>query len=186
VADKIWVGSVSGSLATAGNYSPSGVPAAADNLYIPIGSASITAGLTALSTATLSGSLGTVEIQEGYSGTIGTKDGYMMFTPTVFRYAGSGLAYIDVEAAAISADIRKTASPAGAGQSGLYLKGSALVTLSVGSSASIGIASYGGETATVATVRVTGSSASVVIGTGVTLTTLQVTAGQAKIGRAHV
>jgi len=129
----------------------------------------------------LGGALGIVEFQEGYTGTVGTKDAYMQFTCTALRWGGTGTAYLNLEASAISTEIRKSARPAGSGQVGLYLKGSALATVTVAGDASVGIAVYGGETSTVTTARLVGSSASLVLGTGVTVTTVQVVSGTATI-----
>lgn len=175
MADKVWVGTTS-NLATASNWSPSGVPASGDNVYIPAGSGPI-AGGTTLSTATLSGSLGTVEIEAGYTGTIGSKDAYVVWTPTTFRFAGTGTSYINIEAAAISPDIRATGQSSSSDGAGLYLKGSAIATLSVVGTCSIGVAFFGGETSTVTTARVVGSNAKLIVGIGTTLTTLQILNG---------
>lgn len=176
MADKIWVGTT-GDLSTASNWSPSGVPAAADNVYVPAGAGSMSSNMDALKTATLGGSLGTVEVEEGYTGTIGTKSAYWQFTPTTFRFAGSGAAYVNIEAAAISPDIRRTATPTTSDGAGLYLKGSAIATLSAPASCSIALAYFGGETSTVTTVRCVGASAKVILGAGVTVTTFQVLSG---------
>lgn len=182
MATKIWVGTTTaGDLNVAGNWSPSGVPTAGDDVYFPIGSAAISASLDALKTATIGGALGIVEFQEGYSGTIGTKDAYMTFTATTFRWGGTGTAYLDLQASAISFELRRSARPAGPGQAGLYLKGSALATITVAGDASVAIAAYGGETSTVTTARLVGPSASMLLGTGVTVTTVQVVAGTATI-----
>jgi len=176
MADKIWVGTT-GDLSVASNWSPSGVPAAADNVYVPAGSGSMSASMSALSTASLTGSLGTVEVEAGYSGTIGTKSAYWQFTPTAFRFAGSGTAYINIEAAAIIPDIRATAIASVTGGAGLYLRGSAISTLSVGGSCVVGLAFFGAETSTATTVRIVSATASVILGTGVTTTTVQCAAG---------
>lgn len=176
MADKIWVGTT-GDVNLASNYSPSGVPAAADNLYVPAGSGSMSSNMDALKTATLGGSLGTVEVEEGYTGTIGSKTAYWQFTPTVFRFAGTGAAYVNIEAAAISPDIRATATPTSSTGAGLYLKGSAIATLSVVGTSSIGVAFFGGETSTITTARCVGSSSRLILGAGCTLTTVQCLAG---------
>lgn len=175
MADKVWVGTT-GDLGTAGNWSPSGVPAAGDNVYIPAGSGSIT-GSSALSTASLSGALGTVEVEAGYTGTIGSRTSYMVLSAGTFRFAGKGTSYVNLEASAISPDIRATATPTSSDGVGLYLKGSALATLSAVGDCAIGLAYFGGETSTVTTARVVGPSARLTIGAGVTATTIQVLSG---------
>lgn len=177
MATKIWVGTT-GDVNTAGNWSPSGVPAAGDDVYVPAGSGSMSNNMDALKTATLGGALGTVEVEAGYTGTIGSKSAYWQFTPTAFRFAGTGAAHIDIEAAAISPDIRATATAqSGGAVPGLVLKGSAIATLSVVGSCSVGVAFYGGETSTITTARVVGGSASLVLGSGVTVTTVQCASG---------
>jgi hypothetical protein len=140
--------------------------------------------LDALKTATLSGALGIVEVEAGYTGTIGTKASPWQFTPTTFRFAGTGTAYVDIQAAAISPDIRATGQSTTADGCGLYLKGSAIATLSVVGNCSIGLAYFGGETATVATARVVGSNGKLVVGVGTTITTLQVLNGTATLKAA--
>lgn len=176
MADKIWVGTT-GDLSVASNWSPSGVPVASDNVYVPAGSGSMSSSMSALSTASLTGSLGTVEVEAGYSGTIGTKSAYWQFTPTVFRFAGSGTAYINIEAAAISPDIRGTATASVTGGAGLYLKGSAIATLAPTGTSSVAVAFFGGETSAITTARCIGSSGTLILGAGCTLTTVQVTSG---------
>jgi hypothetical protein len=183
MADKIWVGTT-GDLSTAGNWSPSGVPAAGDNVYVPAGSGAMSSNMDALKTATLGGALGTVEVEAGYTGAIGSKSAYWQFTPTAFRFSGTGAAYINIEAAAISPDIRATASAATASAVGLYLRGSAIATLSIVGSSSVGVAFFGGETSTITTARVVGPSATLVLGSGVTITTCQVLAGQSRLACA--
>ena len=180
MADKKWVGTT-GDLNTAGNWSPSGVPSSGDNVYFPAGSPSVTASLDALKTATLGGALAIVEFEDGYTGTVGTSSSYMQFTCTSLKFSGTGQAWLNLEASAISPEIRKTAIPASAASRGLYLRGSALATLSVSGNASVGVAAYGAETSTITTARVVSGSASLLLGSGVTVTTVQVTAGQAEI-----
>ena len=167
MANKIWVGTT-GDVNLASNWSPSGVPAAADNVYVPIGSGSMSSNMAALKTATLGGALAIVEIQDGYTGTIGSKDAYFQFTCTTFRCGGTGNIWVDLEASAISFEIRQTGN--------LYLKGSALATL-VAAGGNVALANYGGETSTVTTARVVGSSAKLTLGVGVTVTTAQVVSG---------
>lgn len=180
MANKIWVGTT-GDLNTSGNWSPSGVPASGDNVYFPAGSPSVTGSLDALKTATLGGALGAVEFEDGYTGTVGSSSSYMQFTCTSLKFSGTGQAWLNLEASAISPEIRKTATPASAASRGLYLKGSALATLSVAGSASVGVAAYGAETSTLTTARLVSASASLLLGAGVTVTTVQITAGQAEI-----
>ncbi len=175
MANKTWSLTATGDLNTSGNWVPSGVPAATDNVRFPAGSPSITASLTALNTSTLSGSLGSVIFEEGFSGTVGTSTTNMQFTCTLFNFGGTGLAYIDLQASAIAPQVFAT-SGAGTGTRGLYLIGSAMTTLNV-EGGSVGVAFRSGETSTVATVRCYGGGADVAVGSGTTLTTFYQTAG---------
>lgn len=178
MADKTWVGTT-GDASTASNYSPSGVPAAGDNLRFPAGAGSISSNLTALNTATISGALGAVIFEEGYTGTVGTAAQSFQFTCSRFEFAGSGLAYIDLQASAIEARVNQTAA-ADEGTRGLYLIGSALTGLVV-KSGSVGLAARFGTTSTCATVRGNGADASIWCGAGATVTTFQSYAGDHRV-----
>ncbi len=179
MANKTWSLTATGDLNTSGNWVPSGVPAATDNVRFPAGSPSITASLTALNTATLSGALGTVVFEEGFTGTVGTSTTNMQFTCTRFDFSGVGIAYIDLQASSIAPQVFNAAG-ADSSTRGLYLIGSALTTLNVEGGA-VGIAFRSGETSTVATVRCVGNAADVVIGSGATLTTFYQTSGNSII-----
>lgn len=178
MADKTWVGTDTGNegeLNTAANWSPSGVPAASDNVRFPAGSANITADLTALNTSTLSGALGVVIFEPGFTGTVGTTAAYMQFTCTRLEFHGRGQAFIDIEASAIIPRVFTTAS-AIEGQRGLYLKGSAMTGVDV-SGGNVGLAYRHGETSSATTVRVIGQDADVDLGPGLTTTTVYQTGG---------
>ena len=179
MANKTWSLTSSGDLNVAGNWSPSGVPAATDNIRFPAGSPSVTASLTALNTATLGGSLGSVIFEDGYTGTVGTSAINMQFTCTLFNFSGTGIAYIDLQASAIAPQVFNAAS-APSSSRGLYLIGSALTTLNVEGGA-VGVAFRSGETATVATIRCAGSTADLGVGSGTSLTTFYQTAGNSII-----
>lgn len=182
MANKIWVGTVSGqegNLTHAANWSPSGVPVTTDNVRFPAGSNSITTNVTGLSTASLSGPLGTVIFEDGFSGTVASSAAYMKFTCTRFDYSGSGQAFIDLEASAISPRILKTGGTS-AGQRSLYLVGSAISVLDI-LGGNVGLASRSYETASITTLRINGLTADVWIGSGVTLTTLHHFAGKADL-----
>lgn len=178
MADKTWVGTT-GDANLSTNWSPSGVPAAADNLRFPAGAGSISSNLTALNTATLSGALGVVVFEEGYTGSVGTSAQSFQFTCSRFEFAGSGIAYIDLQASAIEARVNGTAA-ANEGQRGLYLIGSALTGLVV-NAGSVGLAARFGTTSTCATVRGVGANSSVWVGAGTTGTTFQSYAGEHRV-----
>lgn len=168
MADKRWVGTT-GDVNTAGNYSASGVPGAADNLQVPAGSGAISASLSTLAAV----SLGTVKVERGYTGAIGTNTSgvitYFQFLSSRFEFAGGGTSYIDIGSSAISPIVRETARPS-TGYQGLYLKGSAISTLNV-EKGYVGVAAWIGETATIATLRLNTRDANAFIGSGTTLTT---------------
>ncbi len=174
MANKTWAGS-DGNYGTAGNWSPPGVPSTGDHVRIPASSTqSITSGLDQSAVA-----IGDFIVEEGYIGEIGTAAGYLQIDPDRFEFNGSGQAYIDIGSAAIDVQVLGTATAA-SGERGLYLKGSAIDELAI-LGGNVGVAAIHGETATVTTCRVTGSSADVWLGAGMTLTTLQVNAGTVRL-----
>lgn len=178
MADKLWNGFDSGNegdLNVAANWIPSGVPASGDNVTFPAGANSITTSLTALNAATLTGALGVVIFEEGFEGTVGDESGSMQITCTRFEYAGTGIAYIDLEASAIGPRILGTASARG-GEHGLYLIGSALTTLDI-MGGNVGVCTRITESATVTTIRVVGTNAVVEVGENTSLTTFYQTGG---------
>ncbi len=174
MATKIWKTTADGNLGTTGNWT-GGTPVSGDDVIFPAGTPSVTAGLTSLNTATLSGSLASVIFEEGYAGTVGTATTNMQFTCTRLDFNGSGVTYLDLQASSCSPTIYNTVS-ATTGLRGLYIIGSALTTLNV-ISGYVGMASRAGETSTVATVRAATSGANIWIGSGTTLTTLLVENG---------
>lgn len=167
MANKTWVGTTSGSegdWGVAGNWSPSGVPVAADNVRIPAGSYAITGSLNQSAVA-----LGLVIVERGHTQTIGSSAGYLQLTCTRFEYDGSGVSYIDLSASAIPVTVHGTANVS-EGYRGLYLKGSAITVLTV-NAGDVGLAVKSGETSTVTTARcMTGL---LILGAGVTATTVQ-------------
>ncbi len=168
MANKTWVGTTSGSegdWGVAANWSPSGVPVAADNVRIPAGSYAITGSLNQSAVT-----LGAVIVEDGYLQTIGSATlGYLQFACTRFEFSGAGVAYIDIGASAIPVVVRKAATGSD-GYRGLYLKGSGITVLTV-EAGDVGVAFKHGETSTVATARCMGGS--LVLGAGVTGTTAQ-------------
>lgn len=176
MANKVWSMTATGNLSTAGNWVPSGVPQDGDDVRFPSGSPSVTAGLTALNAATLSGSLNSLVFERGYEGTIGTADAPMQVTCDRCEFWGTGIAYLDLQASAITPQIHDTAAP-NPGDRGLYLIGSALTGLVV-NGGSVGLAARTGETSTVATVSAVGDAADVFLGAGCTVTDIVVYRGE--------
>jgi len=181
MANKTWKGDDSGNegnYGTAANWEPSGVPGAGDNVRL-------TADFTQDITATLDQSavaIGDFIVEEGYTGAIGTVAADLQIDPNRFEFAGAGTSFIDLGTAAISCQVHRTKA-GGTGTRGLYLKGSAIATLTV-KSGSVGLASRHGDTATITTAVLAGASADVWIGEGVTLTNLYVNGGACKIRSA--
>jgi len=178
MANKTWVGGDSGGTgdySIAANWSPSGVPSAADNVRIPASSSyDIDAGLDQSAVA-----VGDFIVEAGFTGAIGASSADLQIDPDRFEFNGSGTAYIDIGAAAIDVQVLGTATAA-TGERGLYLKGSAIDELVV-IGGNVGVAAVHGTTATVATCRITGSGADVWLGEGTTLTTLSVSAGTVRL-----
>ena len=181
MANKIWVGTDSGNegnWATAANWSPSGAPGAGDDVRLVAENTQAIIGTLDQSAV----ALGDFIVEDGYSGTIGTSAADLQLDPNRFEFAGSGVAYIDVSGAAISALITKTAS-APVGKRGLYIKGSAIATLTV-QNGTVGVATIHSTTATVTTAVASGSGADLWIGEGVTLTNLYVNDGTVSLRSA--
>ena len=182
MADKFWTATGSAtSLATTTNWNGSALPIAGDNVRFPAGTAGVNAGLTTLSTATLGGSLGYLIFEPGYEGVVGVRTvaqanpTYMDVTPSRFEFAGTGQAFINLQAANIAALVNRTATPV-TGERGLYLKGTGPITVLTVNGGSVGVAAFMGEVSTVTTARVN-EGGSLWLGAGVTGTTVQVHGG---------
>ena len=174
MANKRWDGntvSYVGDYSHAANWSPSGVPGAADVVVIPSGSASITTGLDQSAVAITS-----FTVERGYSGTIGSATANLQLDTTGFTFSGTGLAYVDLGSQTVSPQIYNTAT-ATTGNRGLYLIGTGIATLSV-MGGKVGLAFRHGTSATATTVRVVGSTAYLEVGTGTTLTNAIVDSGE--------
>jgi hypothetical protein len=185
MATNIWLTTADGDLTTVGNWSLGAVPVPTNDVIFPANSPAIVANLDALKTATIGGSLGHVWFEDGFAGTIGDADGnYMMFTATGLTFAGSGLAYINLEASAISPLILNTAAKANPYSAGLFLLGSALVTVQI-KGGDVGVALRAGETATAAAIKLEAANGgSCQAGSGVTLTQWLQTGGDGICGAA--
>lgn len=174
MAVKEWLGNAPshvGDWSYAANWNPSGVPADGDDVILPPGAEDVTDGLDQSAIA-----LASLDVRQGYDGTIGTATEWFQIETDKLTFRGSGAAYLDLGASACAPQIYATAT-ATTGERGLYLIGSALTTVVV-MGGSVGLAIRAGETATAATVRVTGSGASCWIGAGVTLTTAVIHSGE--------
>ena len=167
MATRIWSGDDATTpydWSVTGNWQGGTVPVSTDDVYIPAGSAKITAGLNQSSV-----SLNSLTIQEGYDRDIGSATGYLQIgTGSLVIDSAGGQQFIDVGSSAVSPEIRGTGT-AGIGARAVNLLGSAIATLSV-NAGSVGVAIAGDATSTIATARVL--SGDLLLGKGVTLTTL--------------
>jgi len=173
MANKRWDGNTAsyvGDYSHAANWSPSGVPGAADVVVIPSGSASITTGLDQSAVA-----IGSFTVERGYTGTIGSATANLQLDTVAFTFNGTGVAYIDLGSQTVSPQIYNTAT-ATTGNRGLYLIGTGIATLSV-MGGKVGLAFRHNTVSTATTVRVEGSTAYLEVGTGATLTNAIVSDG---------
>jgi len=154
------------------------IPKAGDHVSVPASSSqAITDGLDSLSAL----ALGDFIVHDGYSNDMADENNFLRINPSYFKFSGSGAAYIDLTSAAVSPLVTKTATPS-TGNRGLYLIGTAITTL-ICEGGYVGLAWRNGETATAATVRISGA-ASVWIGEGATVTTVYQSGGSAVIRAA--
>jgi len=155
MAVMIWQGNTSTAFLTASNWIGGVAPTAGDDIY-----------LVADYPKEISGSSGTefgsLIVEDGYTAECSLN---MSFTSVDF--SGTGTTTLDVRSAAITLEIKQTAS-GGAGTKGLYIRGDALTGINI-ESGSVGIANKPGETSVVGEIRAI--SGDVEIGSGVTLTT---------------
>lgn len=147
------------------------IPQTGENVRVPAGAGSMTSNLDQSAVAILG-----FYVENGYDGTIGvaattgTPAQYLRIDPDIFEVDSNGQAWIDVGTAAINAVVLNTGIGS-AGEFGLYLRGTAMLTADV-RDGSVGLAVLPGELATVTTLKVTGDRTEVKCGAGVTLTTL--------------
>jgi hypothetical protein len=123
--------------------------------------------------------IGDFVVENGNESDIGTIAGYLQIDPNLFEFSGDGTAFINLSGAAIPATVNNTRTP-NDGERGLYLKGSAITTLSVQAGA-VGLAVIQGDTATATSVRTISSEADLICGKGCTLTTAECLGGVMRI-----
>jgi len=161
MAVKIWTGATDGDWSVAGNWSPSGVPASADDVILSASYVvSITAGLNQSAVT-----LNSLTVEQGYSGAIGSKAADLQIATDALTFEGSGVAYINLGSNAVDPVINGTATYS-TGSSGLYLTGTGIGTITcAGGGVSIG---RPGTTSTVTEIR--GVAGDVHVGIGGTVT----------------
>lgn len=169
MAKKIWLATANGNWGTTGNWQ-GGTPVAGDDAIIPPNTPAITAGLDQSAVA-----LASVFIQAGHRLTIGTAAAPLQLNCTSLRYAGDGQSYIDLGASAAPVSITNTAPGSDTVQA-LYLKGSGITTLAI-SGGNVALAGLPGETASPDVIRVRGNGTRLLLGAGVTFTTLEIASG---------
>lgn len=172
------------------NWSTDAVPTTNDDTIVDgdgTSSKSILYGLNQASAA-----VDTYDVLGNYTGDIGKFENgvpyYLIIDPNSLNYYGRGkLALLNVGSANINVYVESSGVPT-TGRRALYLKGSNLATVEIGRG-NVGIAPLVGETATVATLLVNyisniGGDCDVVVGSGVTLTTLTQSGGKVELNCA--
>lgn len=92
MATRYWVATSDGPLSTAGNWSPSGAPAAGDVLILSSGAISVTGG-----NYTSLGAIAEIRITPDWTGNFGTSDAYVQVESNQVVINNAGKVYIDTE-----------------------------------------------------------------------------------------
>lgn len=169
---------------TARNWQLDAIPIATNDVIFGVGQVGAVYGLNQSAIA-----LGDFRIEKGCKSLIGRFEQglahYLRIDPDLLRVEYSGQrCLLDIGSAAISPYIWSDGSPELTGRYVVYIKGSAIATLEIGKG-SVAVAAFQEDTATVATVRIgyettRASDANVLLGPGLTLTTLDMAGGIAK------
>ena len=175
MATRTWAGdnaTTPNDWSVAGNWEEGSVPVSTDDVYIPAGSAAITAGLNQSAVT-----LGSLTINSGFIQNIGSATGALQVGvaagTNVFLSPTGGSQYLDFGASTCDVEVLSTGT-ATTGLSAVNVVGTALdvVTLYSGS---LGVARNPGEAAAVTALNV--NNGSLVVGDGGTITTLTVLGG---------
>ena len=191
MANKLWVGTDSGNegdYSTAANWSPSGVPVAADNVYLKDSTQDIDGGLDQSAVA-----LASFNVDKSYTGQISPAAGtYLQIAASAVNIGrhdgpgapvGSGLIKLDQgSSTAAAVNVFDMGTPATSTDPALFLIAAHASTVVTVRKGKVGIAVGVGETTTVAKINVNYlnsilGDAEVYIGSGVTLTTFAMTGG---------
>ena len=169
MATKRWLGIDSGNegdYGTAANWTASGVPGSADDVFF-------TATNTQAVTATLDQSAVAIDefrVEAGSTGAMGSATGYLIIDPNRVVWEGTGESYVDTGTTASKDVTIKATASALTGKSGLYLLGTVgVLSVASGRVAYCGLA---GEPDPVTAVRTTAATANVLIGVGATVTNI--------------
>lgn len=186
MADRTWVGTDAGNegdINIAANWNPAAVPGAGEDVYFEDSSQDVTAGLATLAAVVLDD----VHFKKTYTGSINDgADGYLQFQCSNLDIgyhqgtgspSGSGKLMIDAGATAATIIVHDTGTASDTGKSAVRLKCANAATTIAVKKGTVGIATETGDTTTVGTINVNfvsnrQSDATVIIGSGVTLTTL--------------
>lgn len=170
MATVIWTGAAGdGNYSTSTNWSTGTVPTTSDDVVFSSDyNANVTGGLdqsgTTINTFTV----------DGYTGTIGSKSGYLQIDPSSdVTFNGTGQSYLDLGNANVDVFVSQTASTS-AGSAGLHLLDSNMNTLSV-TGGTVGVAYNAGESSTIGTIKIT--TGTVLIGDSATITTITMLQG---------
>jgi hypothetical protein len=176
---KIWVGA-DGNWATAASWSPSGVPATGDDVYLENSTASVTGGF--VQTAKY---LASLNIAQSFTGYVGDDVNYLTVgaVKTTIGYntgpgapSGSQRINLNLDINTGSVTVYNTGTPYTSTVPSVLIKEvNALATLEV-KGGYVGVAFKTGESSTLSSVTVSGNSY-VSIGSGTTLTTFKQTGG---------
>lgn len=188
MATRIWTGAVSTAFGTAGNWSPSGEPAAADTLVVPAMASAAEPDIVGVD-YTATALAGLVTEPECYA-VIGTRVLPLSLDVDNVTLEGAGQSFLEMENAVNGTDstvIKLLNGTVGSGSGsygtnllGISANGTVTMDVDVGSGNSVGVATEGTQTAKLTTCRV--ASGSLVLGSAVTLTTLTVTGGTVESG----
>lgn len=186
MATKIWTGATSGDWATAGNWD-GGVPANSDDVILDNNAVDVDEGLDQSGVQ-----LASLTITQSYTGRVGTAAAYLQIGATkvsIGSYSGpgypggSGRICLDVGTEPATIEVHDTSSsPTETYLPPVRIKAADAATTVHVRKGRVGLACVPGETSTVASVNVSystnpASDAEVVIGSGVTMATLNQTGG---------
>lgn len=179
---------------TAANYSTGSLPANGDDLVFENSAVDVLYNLAALSAVTLN----SLTIRQSYTGKIGiarsNSAGYFEYRPQYLAVAattinigqgdgaGSGRIKLDTGSGQTTLNISNSGSPAEAGLKAILWKGTHAGNVLNISKGSLGAAVFGGETATIATLRQgfrtnPAGDSDVLLGSGCTLTNIEKSGG---------